>query len=59
VDTGSEEPKAKKIHISSGRSYQAKTEVLQGLQAGTVIIDAGHREVTDGALVQVAERELL
>lgn len=59
VDTDSEEPKAKKVHISSGRSYQAKTEVLQGLQAGTVVIDAGHREVTDGALVQVAERELL
>jgi len=59
VDSASEELKAKKVHISSGRSYQAKTEVLQGLQAGMVIIDAGHREVTDGALVQVAERELL
>ena len=52
-------PKRSKFILTSGRSYQAKTEVTEGLQAGMVLINAGHREVTEGALVQVANRELL
>ncbi len=59
VDNSDESPKAVKIHISPGRSYKAETEVLDGLQAGAVLINAGHREVTEGALVQIANRELL
>ena len=59
VENAEENPKAVKIHISPGRSYQAETEVLEGLQAGAVLINAGHREVTEGALVQIANRELL
>ncbi|GJM28752.1 MAG: MexH family multidrug efflux RND transporter periplasmic adaptor subunit [Cyclobacteriaceae bacterium] len=59
IDSTEEALIARKLHIATGKSYQAKTEVLDGVQAGTVLINAGHREVTDGALVQVAERELL
>jgi RND family efflux transporter MFP subunit len=59
VDTVVNELKAKKIHIIPGISYQSKTEVIQGIKAGTVLVNAGHREVTAGALVQVATRELL
>ena len=59
VDTVVNELKAKKIHIIPGISYQSKTEVIQGIEAGTVLVNAGHREVTAGALVQVATRELL
>lgn len=59
IDSADQELKARKFHISSGRSYQAKTEVVDGLHAGAILIKAGHREVTDGALVQVANREIL
>jgi RND family efflux transporter MFP subunit len=59
IDSTEEELKARKFHISLGKSYQAKTEVVVGLQAGAVLIKEGHREVTDGALVQVANREIL
>ena len=57
VDGAADDLKAKKIHISTGKSYKAKTEILDGIEAGTVLVQAGHREVTDGALVQVATRE--
>ena len=58
VDSTNEEMKAFKVHIVTGKSYQSRTEVLQGLESGILLIDAGYREVTDGALVQVATREL-
>jgi len=59
VDTVDNKLKAKKIHITTGKSYQSKTEVTAGIEAGMVLVDAGHREVTEGALVQIATRELL
>jgi RND family efflux transporter MFP subunit len=52
VDRVDNELKAKKIHITTGKSYQSKTEVTAGIEAGMVLVDAGHREVTEGALVQ-------
>lgn len=58
IQDDTDEMKATKVHIVSGRSYQSKTEVIGGLEPGAVLISGGHREVTDGALVQVAEREL-
>jgi len=59
VDSGEETMQARKVHITTGRTYKANTEVTEGLEAGTVLVHAGHREVTDGALVQIANRELL
>jgi RND family efflux transporter MFP subunit len=59
VDTVVNELKAKRIHIIPGISYQSKTEIIEGIEAGTVLVEAGHREVTAGALVQVATRESL
>ncbi len=50
---------AKKIHINTGRSYQAKTEVISGIESGTILVEAGHREVSEGALVQIANRKTL
>ena len=57
VDTVENDLKAKKLHIVTGKSYESNTEVIEGLQGGTVLIAAGHREVTDNALVQIATRE--
>ncbi len=54
-----EELKAKKVHISLGKSYNSRTEVLNGIDPGVKLIKEGHRDVTDGALVQLAERETL
>ncbi len=52
-----EDTKAVKTHIKTGKSYDAQTEVIEGLEAGAIIIDDGHREVTDGAMVQLATRK--
>jgi len=54
-----DQKQAKKVHIKIGKSYDTKTEVVSGVQAGDLVINEGHREVTDGSLVQIAERETL
>ena len=59
VDSIESDLKAKKIHITTGKSYKANTEVINGIEKGMLLIEAGHREVTDGALVQVASREII
>lgn len=57
VDSTENQRKAKKVHISTGKTYKARSEILDGIEPGTVLVNAGNREVTDGALVQVANRE--
>jgi RND family efflux transporter MFP subunit len=57
IDSVDSELKAKKQHISTGKSFQSNTEILDGIRAGSRLIRSGHREVTDGALVKVATRE--
>lgn len=59
VDTADNELKAKKLHVTPGKSYESKTEVTDGIDAGMVLVDAGHRDLTDGALLQIATRESL
>ncbi len=59
LENGDDGSTAKKLHIEVGRSYNSHTEVLGGIEPGTVLIKEGHREVTDGGLVQLAERETL
>ncbi len=46
---------AKKKVIQKGKSYEGKTEILEGLLASEVIIDGGYRDVTDGDLVRMAK----
>lgn len=59
VDSSENELIAKKLHIGTGKSYQSKTEVISGIEIGAVLVDAGHRDLTEGALVQVATRKTL
>ena len=54
-----EQQQARKVHIDIGKSYESNTEVLGGLNSGDLVINEGHREVTDGSLVQIAQRETL
>ncbi len=54
-----DQKQAKKVHIDIGKSYDTNTEVLGGLNSGDLVINEGHREVTDGSLVQIAQRETL
>ena len=50
-------PQAKKVHVTVGKNYNSQTEILEGLEAGTQLIYEGHREVTNGGLVQLAQRK--
>lgn len=59
VDSSENELKAKKLHIGIGKSYQSKTEVISGIETGAILVDAGHRNLTEGALVQIATRKSL
>ena len=44
---------AKKIYVTVGQSYEDKTMVISGLEAGQKIIDQGYNMVSDGSEVQV------
>lgn len=44
---------AQKVYITSGRSFEDKTEVVSGLNPGTVIITNGYNNVSDGAVLKV------
>jgi RND family efflux transporter MFP subunit len=46
---------AKKVRIKSGKTFQNKTEVAEGLKAEHVLIDEGFREVVEGSEVKVIE----
>jgi len=44
---------ARKIYVTTGQSYEDKTMVVSGLQAGQKIIDQGYNMVSDGSEVNV------
>ncbi len=44
---------AQKVYITSGRSYEDKTEVVSGLKSGDVIITSGYNNVSDGAVLNI------
>ena len=43
-----ENKKAKKIHIVSGRKYQGRTEILEGLKDGDQLVTKGFQELNNG-----------
>ena len=59
VDSSENELKAKKLHIGTGKSYQSNTEIISGIETGAILVDAGHRDLTEGALVQISTRKSL
>ena len=44
---------AKKISVIVGKSYNYKSEILEGLDGSEIIIDKGSTEVIEGAYVQI------
>ncbi|HLU88235.1 MAG TPA: efflux RND transporter periplasmic adaptor subunit [Cyclobacteriaceae bacterium] len=50
-----ENERAKKTFIKRGRSYDGKTEVLEGLKGDELLVDKGFREVGDEFKVNIAQ----
>lgn len=50
---------ARKVYIKTGKSYQNRVEVIEGIAPNTLIIDKGSRNVKDGQKVKlVSETDL-
>jgi len=50
-----ENEKAKKAHITTGKSFNNKTEVLEGLALNTIVAHEGYRELAQGVHVRIAK----
>lgn len=50
---------ARKVYIKAGKSSQNLTEVLEGLEPNTLLIDKGSRNVKDGQKVRIIEESEL
>lgn len=46
--------KAKKVIVSTGKSYEGQTEILNGLSGGESIISKGARKLVDGQEIRIA-----
>jgi len=46
---------AKKVHITTGVTYEGRTEILAGLMGSEELIDKGVRELTDGTSIKVSK----
>jgi RND family efflux transporter MFP subunit len=46
--------KAKKVIVTTGRSYEGQTEILNGLVGGESIISKGARKLVDGQEIRIA-----
>ena len=47
------DPRAEKILISSGFSYQGRIDIIEGLKSGDELIVQGGRSIKDGEIVEV------
>jgi multidrug efflux pump subunit AcrA (membrane-fusion protein) len=46
--------KAKKVIVTTGKSYEGHTEILSGLMGGESIISKGARKLVDGQEIRIA-----
>lgn len=53
---GENELRATKTRIEVGLTSKGKTEITEGLAQGDRVVLQGHRDLTEGAIVQVAEK---
>ncbi len=49
---------ARKVHVTTGTTFQKETEIVEGLNGAEAIIDQGFRELTEGVLVSVASNTM-
>lgn len=47
---------AKKVYVNTGKSYRDKTEILNGLSAGAMIITDGYSNVADGTVLSIINK---
>lgn len=45
---------ARKVHVTTGTTFEKETEIVEGLNGAEAIIDQGFRDLTDGVFVSVA-----
>ncbi|SMG11455.1 RND family efflux transporter, MFP subunit [Marivirga sericea] len=55
VKTKDNQKKAEKVRIERGKTFNGKTEILKGIEAGDVIISQGYREAVNGIAVRLAK----
>lgn len=53
VDKNEKQTYARKRNIVTGRTYGGITEILEGLEKGELLVDAGYRDIADGQKVQL------
>lgn len=46
---------ARKVHVTTGTTFDKETEIIDGLKGNEAIVDQGFRDLTEGVLVAVAE----
>ncbi len=46
---------AQKTYINRGKTFEGKTEVLEGLEGDEILIDKGFREIGDNFKVSIAQ----
>ncbi|HET8859110.1 efflux RND transporter periplasmic adaptor subunit [Marivirga sp.] len=55
VKTENNQKKAQKVRVVRGKTYNGKTEILEGIEAGATIITSGYREVVNGIDVRLGQ----
>jgi RND family efflux transporter MFP subunit len=55
VENKGNQKKAKKVRVERGKTYNDRTEILNGLKNGDVIISEGYREAVNGIEVRIAQ----
>jgi RND family efflux transporter MFP subunit len=48
---------ANKLYITAGKSYNGQTEILSGLKTNQKIVFKGYRELSEGIVVKVVDKE--
>ncbi len=55
VDTKEGSKVARKVQVKRGKTYNGRTEILEGLSTDDVIISEGYRDAVDGITVKIAK----
>jgi RND family efflux transporter MFP subunit len=54
VEENDQKTIARKKHVETGVSFNGETEIKSGIMEGTLVINQGFREASDGAMIQVS-----
>lgn len=54
IESRGERKMARKVHVTTGISWNSQTEILEGLNGSEQIVDKGYRDLTEGVEVLIA-----